>query len=62
MLVECRNREDISNALNAGAEIIGINNRNLTTFEVNLKTTKKLAEYVPSEIILVSESGEKIEG
>ncbi len=56
-LVECRNREDISDALNAGAEIIGINNRNLKTFEVNLKTTEKLVEYVPSEIILVSESG-----
>ena len=56
-LVECRNREDISGALNAGAEIIGINNRNLKTFEVNLKTTEKLVEYVPSEIILVSESG-----
>jgi indole-3-glycerol phosphate synthase len=56
-LVECRNREDISNALNAGAEIIGINNRNLKNFEVDLKTTGKLAEYVPSEIILVSESG-----
>ncbi len=56
-LVECRNREDIFNALNAGAEIIGINNRNLKNFEVNLKTTEKLAEYVPSEVILVSESG-----
>jgi indole-3-glycerol phosphate synthase len=56
-LVECRNREDISNALNAGAEIIGINNRNLENFVVELKTTEKLAEYVPSEVILVSESG-----
>ena len=58
-LVECRNREDISNALNAGAEIIGINNRNLENFVVELKTTEKLAEYVPSEVILVSESGVK---
>ena len=56
-LVECRNREDISNALNAGAEILGINNRNLQNFEVDLKTTAKLSEYVPSEVILVSESG-----
>lgn len=56
-LVECRNRQDISNSLNAGAEIIGINNRNLRNFEVNLKTTEKLAEYVPSEVTLVSESG-----
>jgi len=56
-LVECRNRDDISNALNAGAEILGINNRNLENFEVDLKTTEKLAGYVPPEILLVSESG-----
>jgi indole-3-glycerol phosphate synthase len=56
-LVECRNREDISHALNSGAEILGINNRNLENFEVELKTTEKLAEYVPPEILLVSESG-----
>ena len=56
-LVECRNREDISHALNSGAEILGINNRNLENFKVELKTTQKLAEYVPPEILLVSESG-----
>jgi indole-3-glycerol phosphate synthase len=56
-LVECRNREDISHALNSGAEILGINNRNLENFQVELKTTEKLAEYVPPEILLVSESG-----
>jgi indole-3-glycerol phosphate synthase len=56
-LVECRNREDISNALYAGAEILGINNRNLKNFEVDLKTTEKLARYIPPEILLVSESG-----
>ena len=56
-LVECRNRDDISRALNAGAEILGINNRNLKNFEVDLKTTEKLAGYVPPEILLVSESG-----
>lgn len=56
-LVECRNRDDISNALNAGSEILGINNRNLENFEIDLKTTEKLAGYVPPEIILVSESG-----
>ena len=56
-LIECRNREDISHALNSGAEILGINNRNLENFEVELKTTEKLAEYVPPEILLISESG-----
>ena len=45
--------------MKVGAEIIGINNRNFDDFNVNLKTTAKLAEYVPSDVILVSESGIK---
>ena len=61
-LIECRNRDDITRALNAGAEILGINNRNLENFEVDLKTTEKLAGYVPPEILLVSESGVRIKG
>ena len=56
-LVECRNREDIISALKAGADILGINNRNFQNFRVDLKTTKKLARYVQPEVILVSESG-----
>jgi indole-3-glycerol phosphate synthase len=56
-LVECRSREDIKNALNAGADILGINNRNFQDFKVDLKTTEKLAGYVPQESVLVSESG-----
>jgi indole-3-glycerol phosphate synthase len=58
-LVECRNRDDISSALDAGADILGINNRNFQNFEVDLKTTEKLARYVPQEALLVSESGIK---
>jgi len=58
-LVECRNREDISSSLDAGADILGINNRNFQNFEVDLKTTEKLARYVPQEALLVSESGIK---
>lgn len=56
-LVECRSRDEISNALKAGADILGINNRNFQDFKVDLKTTEKLAEYVPPEVLLVSESG-----
>ncbi len=56
-LVECRSRLDLEDALKAGAEIVGINNRNFQDFTVDLKTTEKLAEYVPSNVILVSESG-----
>jgi indole-3-glycerol phosphate synthase len=58
-LVECRNREDIFSSLDAGADILGINNRNFQNFEVDLKTTEKLARYAPQEALLVSESGIK---
>jgi indole-3-glycerol phosphate synthase len=56
-LIECRNKEEIFSALKAGAEILGINNRNLHNFTINLKTTEKLARHVPPDVILVSESG-----
>ncbi|AEG17630.1 indole-3-glycerol phosphate synthase TrpC [Methanobacterium paludis] len=58
-LVECKNRVDIEGALKAGAQIIGINNRNFEDFTIDLKKTQKLAGYVPPEIVLVSESGVK---
>jgi indole-3-glycerol phosphate synthase len=58
-IVECRNKDDIQNSLDCGAEIIGINNRNFSDFSIDLKTTQKLARYVPEEIVLVSESGVK---
>ncbi len=51
-LVECKNKEEILHSLNVGADIIGINNRNFQDFSVNLKTTEKLAQYVPSDVIL----------
>lgn len=56
-LVECKNKGEIQMAVKAGAEIIGINNRNFNDFTIDLNRTKKLAKYVPSNITLVSESG-----
>ncbi len=58
-LVECHSAEEIEKALNAGAKLIGINNRNLRTFTIDLETTAELAEYVPKDRILISESGVK---
>jgi len=49
--------EEIGIAVDAGAEIIGINNRNLATLEVDLATTEKLLPAIPKGITIVSESG-----
>lgn len=58
-LVEVHNQEEIKIALDADAEIIGINNRNLETFEINLNTTLELVKYIPTGKIKISESGIK---
>lgn len=56
-LMEAHNEEELEKVLSAGAEIVGINNRDLTTFRVNLGTTARLAQLIPPECVLVSESG-----
>ncbi|MBA7690422.1 Indole-3-glycerol phosphate synthase [subsurface metagenome] len=56
-LVEVHTREELRTALNTGAEIMGINNRDLNTFSVNLNTTVELKQYIPPGKIVVSESG-----
>jgi len=56
-LVEVHDEGELEAALGAGAGIIGINNRNLGTLEVDLKTTPRLASLVPETKVLVSESG-----
>jgi indole-3-glycerol phosphate synthase len=58
-LVEIHSREELDRALEAGAKIIGINNRDLVTFDVDLAVTENLCRHVPDEIVLVSESGIK---
>lgn len=59
VLVEVHTREELNCALGAGAKIIGINNRNLATFDVDLAVTEELCREVPDEIVLVCESGIK---
>jgi len=56
-LTEVHSRDDLEKAVACGAEIIGINNRDLDSFNVDIQTTFKLAPLVPNNCILVSESG-----
>lgn len=56
-LVEVHSREELERAVDAGAKIVGVNNRDLRTFEVKLETSLELAEEIPEECIAVSESG-----
>jgi indole-3-glycerol phosphate synthase len=56
-LVEVHEESELDRALGSGAEIVGVNNRNLHTFEVTLETSLRLAEKIPAGIVRVSESG-----
>ncbi len=56
-LVEVHNREELDRAIAAGSEIIGVNNRDLNSFEVTLDTSLRLAEHIPAHALRVSESG-----
>jgi indole-3-glycerol phosphate synthase len=58
-LIEVHDEAELLRALESGARIIGINNRNLQTFDVDLNNTARLREKIPSGIITVSESGIK---
>ncbi|MBK5201078.1 MAG: indole-3-glycerol phosphate synthase TrpC [Spirochaetaceae bacterium] len=57
VLVEVHNREELDKALSIKAKIIGINNRDLYTFNVDLSTTETLRKFIPTDTIVVSESG-----
>lgn len=56
-LVEVHNEDELKSAVDSGASILGVNNRNLHTFEVRLETSLRLAEQMPAGAVLVSESG-----
>ena len=56
-LVEAHDANEVERALAAGASVVGVNNRDLRTFEVDVKNSVRLRRLVPPEIVFVSESG-----
>jgi len=59
VLVEVHDEREAEMALEAGADLVGVNNRNLKDFTVDIETTFRLQKYIPGDIPLVSESGLK---
>ncbi len=57
VLLEVHNKEELDKAIMPGLDMIGVNNRNLKTFEVGLEQSKELAKHIPDEFVKVSESG-----
>jgi indole-3-glycerol phosphate synthase len=56
-LCEAHDETELQRALDAGCDLIGVNNRNLRTFEVDLETAFRLAEKIPANCVSVAESG-----
>lgn len=56
-LVETHDEREVQMALDAGARMIGVNNRNLKDFSVNTDNSRRLRELIPSEVLFISESG-----
>src|ERR1700681_4904965 len=59
VLCEAHDEQELQRALDAGCDLIGINSRNLRTFEVNLETAFRLVEQIPATCVRVAESGIK---
>jgi indole-3-glycerol phosphate synthase len=57
ILLEVHNEEELNISINEYVDLVGVNNRNLKTFEVDINTSKKLANLIPNDFVKVSESG-----
>src|SRR5687768_4681387 len=57
VLLEVHNEEELKKSLDAGADLIGVNNRDLKTFQLSIEVSKRLASMIPSDVVKVSESG-----
>lgn len=57
VLLEVHDEDELKKHINSGADLIGVNNRNLKTFDVSIDTSKRLSELIPKEVVSVSESG-----
>ena len=56
-LVEAHDESEVQAALNAGARLIGVNNRNLKDFSVDTENSRRLRKLIPRDVLFVSESG-----
>lgn len=56
-LLEVHSKEELDRSINSNIDCVGVNNRNLKTFEVSIDTSIELAEHIPSEFVKISESG-----
>ncbi len=57
VLCEVHDQEELHRALDAGCNLIGVNNRDLRTFDVDLETALRLASFIPNNVVTVAESG-----
>jgi indole-3-glycerol phosphate synthase len=57
VLCEAHNEEELRRALDAGSDLVGVNNRDLRTFRVDVQTALRLAEMIPQDVVSVAESG-----
>jgi indole-3-glycerol phosphate synthase len=57
VLCEAHDREELERAVDAGCDLIGVNNRDLRSFKVDIETAAGLAEFIPKDVVRVAESG-----